>query len=107
MYFNCPNCDVRLEIENDRSGEYLPCPACEAEVRVPKAPVIIRKGGSLQAPPPPPPPRRGMHLIPKSAEARGYLKGSLAERMAALKAAQLPQESLPQEDFPQEELTHL
>ncbi len=82
MHFECPNCHQRLEIENDRAGELLPCPACERSIRVPKAPIVIYKGlhGHKGLPG-----RGGMRLVPI---ARQHRQGSLAGRMAAMKAAQ-------------------
>ncbi len=94
MFFNCPGCQQRLEIENDQAGEYLPCPACERVIRVPRAPMVINRAAR--------PAPAGVRLVSIPASARVHRKGSLAERVAALKAAQFPQEQRPPENSPQE-----
>jgi hypothetical protein len=87
MHFDCPNCQQRLEIENDRAGECLPCPSCDRTIRVPRAPVVIHKGGGGGG-------RRssGLRLVPIPVQARHLRPGSLAERVAALKASRVSQE---------------
>lgn len=100
MHFDCPSCQQRLEIENDRVGEYLPCPSCERTIRVPRAPMVIHKGGgrrsgnstasnitSISSPI-----TGGLRLVKLPPSARHLRKGSLEERVAALKAAQFPEE---------------
>jgi hypothetical protein len=82
MHFDCPNCQQRLEIENERAGEHLPCPACNQTIRVPMAPLIIHKGKRSG----------GVRLVTIPPGDRHLRKGSLAARVVALKAAQEVQE---------------
>lgn len=77
MHFDCPGCKQRFEIDNDRAGEHLSCPVCERVIRVPMAPLVIHKGRL----------NGGVRLVPIPPQARIVRKGSLAERVAALKAA--------------------
>jgi len=79
MHFACPICQRRLEIENDRAGECLLCPACNRQICVPKAPLVIHKGLHNMG---------GIRLVAKPPEVRKPRKGSLEERVAALKTFQ-------------------
>lgn len=78
MYFHCPHCRQSLDAEPDMVGTFLPCPACGQAIRVPFPSQRVqiarpREIRLVQRPRVPPPPPR---------------KGSLAERVATLKAAQ-------------------
>ena len=82
MNFNCPSCQTRLEADPHQVGEELPCPACNTLLFVPrKAPMVLRK------------PVNKVRLVPIAPASRQYRKGSLAERIAAMRATQpLPEE---------------
>lgn len=99
MHFDCPCCQQRLEIENDRVGEYLPCPSCERTIRVPRAPVVIHKGGGRRSVNSTTgnitsviPTVGSLRLVKVPPSARRLRPGSLEERVAALKSAMNPEE---------------
>ncbi len=86
MHFDCPTCQQRLAVEDDRTGEHLPCPACERVIRVPRVPIVIYKGRRNPG---------SVRLVPIPASARMFRRGSLAERVAALQSAQSPRAQEP------------
>jgi hypothetical protein len=50
IVFNCPHCQVELEVEASAAGESIPCPECGRTIQIPAA------SPSVPAPKPPPPP---------------------------------------------------
>jgi len=50
IVFNCPHCQVELEVEASAAGESIPCPECERTIQIPDA------APSVPASKPPPPP---------------------------------------------------
>ena len=84
MRFDCPHCRQQLEIENERAGACLPCPACEQRVRVPRAPVVLYHGRRP----------RGLWLVPIPVAERLRRSGALAERVEEPDETQCPQEPM-------------
>lgn len=83
MQFNCPACNQLLEIENSQAGTSLACPACNGVIRVPRVPMVLRKGGVVVQQP------AGKRLVPLAPGARQHRKGSLADCMLKRKTGPL------------------
>ena len=86
MHFHCSNCYQRLAIEDDRAGESFSCPACAGLICVPQAPSAIYKGRRRN--------KGGIRLVPVAAADRILRRGSLATRVAALRAVPSARESV-------------
>lgn len=63
--FLCPACKVSIRAKDDRGGQTVRCPACDAPCVVP-----VPQGELIQeAPPPPPPPPPQFEAEPEQADA--------------------------------------
>jgi hypothetical protein len=54
IVFNCPHCQVELEVEADAAGESIDCPECKRPIRIPSGPGSGATAGPLPPPPPVP-----------------------------------------------------
>ncbi|MFM8422089.1 MAG: hypothetical protein ACKOEQ_18420 [Verrucomicrobiota bacterium] len=57
IVFNCPHCQVELEVEADAAGESIDCPECKRPIEIPNAPGAGSTAATTSPPPPPPPGR--------------------------------------------------
>jgi hypothetical protein len=56
IVFNCPHCQVELEVEASAAGESIPCPECGRTIQIPAASPAPTSSVPASKPPPPPPP---------------------------------------------------
>ena len=57
IVFNCPHCNLEIEVDQEAAGQEFDCPTCQKTLTVPEAPARSGRGlaASAAAANPPPP----------------------------------------------------